>query len=415
MTDPDKSGRLPITHWIMLGLSETGGFNGEDLKYTNHFKTIEEKQEANSKEIKKRLTNSNLIELFQNKLLRVWGDGSDECFDFNRRDTTKHTLFSFINGNRNIVFVIYVQAYRALMFFAIILAVLWMLFCNKKDDLFLFALTLLGAMTFFLIWEANVKYSISFIFVLLILMGNGIQNVEMVLSKEKTGKVFISENMRTKIYYSLVILCIAALLVNIQLMITKMDNFTERKYSFTNYTFEGTRKVEARYNKGILGENMLAQTFVTDNAFNRVEVIARKLNTKEKSTVYTMSLLGEQGELIATSDFTVSDLSKENLIQLKCNVKRKKEVHKYQLTLRKKNSGGDTLAFGELNSKEFDYINDGVLTVNDVAQQEDLYLQVYEKTEQTYTSKKRYLIIYGAILMLQIGTCGLMFKRNRRE
>lgn len=73
--------QFPYTHWVMMSLGETGGYNEEDVYLTHSAGNKEEKQAVNIEEIKQRLSERGVVgslgHIFVTKVQRTWADG---CF-----------------------------------------------------------------------------------------------------------------------------------------------------------------------------------------------------------------------------------------------------------------------------------------------------------------------------------------------
>ncbi len=182
---------FPITHWIMMGLKGDGGFSLEDRHFTESFSNREERKNANIKEIKKRLSHlgvTGYLELLEKKLERVWARGGDDAFYKSRYAQEYPVLYDYFFGSKNIGFVMYVQVFRAITFFLICMSIFRQIRKKAWNDIFLFTLTLLGAILFFLIWEANPKYNICFLFSCLLLAADGTGALYAMQKKQRRKK-----------------------------------------------------------------------------------------------------------------------------------------------------------------------------------------------------------------------------------
>lgn len=171
---------FPITHWIMMGLKGDGGFNPKDRQYTQSFTTKKAKKDANLKVIKERLVSMGgvgYLGLVERKLERVWAWGEDDAFNKARYAKDYPPLYEYVLGSQSFWFKMYMQAFRAITFFFILFSIFRQIRKKECQDIFLYTLTLLGAILFFILWEANVKYNICFLYLCLILMSDGVQTV----------------------------------------------------------------------------------------------------------------------------------------------------------------------------------------------------------------------------------------------
>lgn len=157
---------FPFTHWIMMGLGESGGFDQEDVDFTSSLSTYDEKMDANIAEISKRIADrgfaGTIKHLFVTKLLRTWGVSDLGGADYVNRgtlntDSTVYDIFA-LDGDKGIIRDIYAGAYYVLMLIGILLASVFA-FRKKKEDHLLFArIAIFGLFLFMTIWECNSRY-----------------------------------------------------------------------------------------------------------------------------------------------------------------------------------------------------------------------------------------------------------------
>lgn len=176
--EEDRS--LPATHWVMMGLNEEsgGGFNRADLEFSDQFPTKAQKQVANLREIKRRLLDMGVFggaRQVHRKMVRVWAQGSDTCFEKAMYASDFPALYERFMGKDSTWFRIYMQGFRGATFWFICISLLALLLRKNRKEMFVYALTLLGCISFFLLWEANTKYNICFIYLCLLLMADGVQ------------------------------------------------------------------------------------------------------------------------------------------------------------------------------------------------------------------------------------------------
>lgn len=176
-------GTFPITHWIMMGLNEEsqGSIdNNMDPQYTAGFPTKEEKRKANIEEIKKRLKNmgvKGVVKLGARKIFRVWAVGHDGSLSKAEYAKDFPVLYEKFMGDTGGWYLLFTQAFRVCIFVFLFFSAIAQLRQKQCTEMFLFALTFLGAVLFFLIWEANKRYNVCFVGVYLLLMADGIHNV----------------------------------------------------------------------------------------------------------------------------------------------------------------------------------------------------------------------------------------------
>ena len=190
--------KMPITHWIMMGLHEddisVGGFYEEDAKYTLSFENGKEKREKNVEMIKRRLhnysSNNDLLGFYLRKLTYVWGDGT--FYARNKlwlRTIRDYSFKKYIIGShyRTVTYRLYAQSQWMIVLFFTAIALLF----NKylKDDqrklLFINSITITGVIIFFLLWEARSRYLINFLPIILINCSLGVISIKNKLDNKK--------------------------------------------------------------------------------------------------------------------------------------------------------------------------------------------------------------------------------------
>lgn len=173
---------FPIEHWIMMGMNQEtgGGFSREDRIFTSSLSGIEGKRQGARDRLKQRIQHmgiSGVAQLFMEKLTRVWAMGDDEGIPCSRYAYRYPPLYRYFIGQYNTWFVFYMQALRIVMFLLIGIGLVKQLCYRQATPLFLYALTLLGAICFFLIWEAGKRYNICFNGICLLLMVDGVETI----------------------------------------------------------------------------------------------------------------------------------------------------------------------------------------------------------------------------------------------
>ncbi len=174
------SGQFPITHWIMMGLNEQSGgeFSRSDEAYTMSYPTKEEKQKADVERIRERASGMGAPGLLRQagvKMYGVWALSDDDCFGKAGYASNFPGLYPYFMGHSNTWYLLFMQAFRVATFFFLLVSVLMQIRQRKFDISFVFSLTFLGAVLFFILWEANRKYNVCFMGVYMLLMADGIE------------------------------------------------------------------------------------------------------------------------------------------------------------------------------------------------------------------------------------------------
>lgn len=168
----DNSRNFPITHWIMMGLHESGRFSTEDSKFTHSFATKDEKKEANIAEIKKSLKKLGVFGIPVHAVIKhciTWSDGSANYYLRAQAIEEKNLLTDITVGGGRSFIILYCQMFRVAVLFLAATAMLAQCKMQRIDRSFFPLLTLFGGMVFYLLWEAKESYCIPFLFLLLLL------------------------------------------------------------------------------------------------------------------------------------------------------------------------------------------------------------------------------------------------------
>lgn len=234
------TGEFPITHWVMMGLNEEsyGGFSRPDEGFTKSFPTKEEKAEANIEEIKNRLSQMGVAGVLRQsvvKLFRVWAMSDDDSMPKSLYAHDFPVLYQYFMGESNGWYLIFMQAFRVCIFVFLCVSVFCQLGRKRCDEQFLFALTFLGAVVFFLIWEANRKYNICFMGVYLLLMADGIHifsgTVGQLADRRLIGRISVRWGLLT-----LAVVCLIGTAV-LQYPMLKIDLHRKQTNYYNSRTF----------------------------------------------------------------------------------------------------------------------------------------------------------------------------------
>lgn len=218
------SGNFPITHWIMMGLNEKshGEYSRKDEKFTEQFASKKQKAMETTHIIKQRIKQMNPVRLGKHllvKLFRVWAMGDDDSLPKAQYAKDFPLLYEYVMGSNNGSFLWYMQAFRICMFLLMSISFFTQLNTKNGSPLFVFSLTFLGAVLFFLLWEANRKYNVCFMGVCLVLAIDGLDNCMRFLTQWKSK--YVRPVWRVS-YKSLVSICIMGVFVT-QALVWKQE------------------------------------------------------------------------------------------------------------------------------------------------------------------------------------------------
>lgn len=164
--------KFPSTHYIMMGLKNTGGYNANDQAYTGKFKGIENKEKENIKIIKIRLktmwANHTLLKFYTNKIVYTWGDGTFFApKKLERVPKNEYKIKDLIidNGNNsNIIYQLISQSKLIIILSFIIFGCIFRRYLEqeKQDLQLLLYISIVGIFLLLLFWETRSRYLMNF-------------------------------------------------------------------------------------------------------------------------------------------------------------------------------------------------------------------------------------------------------------
>lgn len=433
LQDKECKGEFPITHWIMLGLSDNGRYNFDDVDYTTAYPTKEEKKKANIAEIKRRIESRNVGETLVwagGKLYTVFGDGTDQYTQQNTYQERQTRQTEYIYGRKNTIFKMYCRVFRLLeIFFVFVGAV--MTWRKKEKKCFLYQLNYLGAMLFFLIWEANKKYSISFDGILFLLSAQGVLYTEQILCGIKKRRIELTEKSvaveQKKINIQKLKRCWATLFFLFTFLVTVLFYFVG-KQGFTKNTYEMEQKAVAiRTGKceGIQKLNPdyieLEQDVATRMTFGNILIrTVEPCQQGRGNGYYTIQLLDEKQQLLVNRKITPNDqgLGKKGVVIEFPKIESVDgKMHRYKIKIRRSGREADFLNFKIYCYQQVDRYRGGDLKVDHtVNEMRDLALTAYEREMEVEIAEPFYncvFFIMGAVVLLCALFCWKMSEASK--
>ena len=162
----------------MMGLSNFGGYNLDDVEFTMNISGINNKKrkdlERMQQKIKQLWKEGTIWEFYINKAVYTWGDGTYfaprklSLEPINNYSVKKIILDS--SENSNYLYKCISQAQIVFVLFFISASILFYKHLNfkQKDLHLLLNIIIFGAFLFFMLWEARSRYIVNFIPILLI-------------------------------------------------------------------------------------------------------------------------------------------------------------------------------------------------------------------------------------------------------
>lgn len=173
---------FPVTHWIMMGLNPNynGCFVQEDVDYTKSFPNRKSKEQATKKEIISRIKSMGPSGLARHicikKVFRQWGSPDLMAGNYISRLPLSHNKLRDIVSEKGR----YYRYFRlGICGFFIFLLLMLPVYCiqsireKKANSLLILELVIIGVFFFFLLWECNPRYQLTFCPALIIIASQG--------------------------------------------------------------------------------------------------------------------------------------------------------------------------------------------------------------------------------------------------
>ena len=191
--------QFPATHFVMMGLKDTGGYSPEDEEFTAGFTNIQERETANLDEIKQRIAQYGLFGMLvhlQEKMAYTWSDGTyfapkklsiDPVFE------TKLQQWVLPGGKYYSSIEGILAAFQAAVLALFVFNGVWML--GKKnhefDLLYVSCIAVTGLAIFLLVWETRSRYLVNYIPMFAIIAAHGIIHIDAKIVKRKHGEKIV--------------------------------------------------------------------------------------------------------------------------------------------------------------------------------------------------------------------------------
>lgn len=382
----------PWSHYVMMGLGDDGSYSTEDVNFTKSFDTKEERVEANLKEALKRIKEHNLsglLNLISNKIEIVWSDGTSKYIDISTESENYNKLYKYIIGSKRDGFVLYTQIYRITILLFTLISTLLYLKNPKLEFNYIIYLTLLGAMIFYILWEANRTYAVCFIPLLMCLATygiNGFANKKESCINKNYNKTFI-----------VIIALTTILLISNYNHFTKTNNYIDKEISIkqTEYT--------VNYITRVYGNTEVSQVFNTNKAFNTIEI---RLRNPRKATGinYHIDLLNKDGNIIYQTIISPEEISDGTNTIINCGEVQPQGTEEYTLKIYGdgKGSHDNSIDIGAYISEDYDKVKDAEAYRDGEKINGDLQFSVYNSQNKPFFSKIAYIVLSIGIIFLEV-------------
>ena len=399
---------FPTTHWIMMSMTSPGCHNEADETFTASFSTKEEKQRAVEERLVekvKALGPSGMAGLMIDKLNYTWESGNHAYSFFSGNCVGTDGMYDVVYGGKKDVIALYGQGFYLFLIGCSLLTIFKSFFVSGVNErkrrclLFYICLTLLGGFFFYLLWETGTQYSLVFFPIFFLLTGFALFTEGEETSKkaftvnEENEKKEENENIaKSQILCGLKMA--AGGLVFLIFVCVWWSNravFTTQTYSHTD-----TAAIQLLANNPyeVKEQEVLVQQLQPSREFNQMIFQFRNFMSEENDSVYGVRFYQkEAGERkLVWEDSIVAKGQPQN----GAFVKEFETLPEgsYELEIQKEaGSEGNTLSFVTYQMGGYDAYTLGKCLVNQVEQPVDLIYGLYLKSENTYTTMFRYILL----------------------
>ena len=415
---------FPLIHWVAMGLTNDGTFDGnlvaQNEKLSTKQEITENCKEYISKAIKK-YTPVTFVNHLYKKHKRIWGDGSMTYYQRIKGVEKYAKGARYIIGEKSDFMYIYCQmVWIALNILTLIFAIGFVINKQRIFSLLIF-LTMLGAYGFYMIWEVKPSYATPFIFLVTLTAVLGGESIENVFA-------FATKKVKTtgRIGYG------AVAVFSIVLMFIANPFFTEKVESVKTSVLEVTSTHNKYIHATAKRQKTISQEFCTDAKFNRITVLYKYKNgaiQKGEAPVYQLKLYNQEEKLLGEGkiDFT----KKKKIKDITVEGDRVIGYHKDTGVIRLKkyyNPKNNEWFRIEISGKgDYDLAQfcvsygesidpyPGKLIINGKEKKGDLRINVQQLYKGNLIGKSKYLLVCSVIIFLEMLIYALTFYKGKRK
>lgn len=169
--------KFPPSHWVMMGLKGKGNFNSDDFWFTVNSGDYQHKIQANTEEIKKRITDYGIVGMIRNVALKVswtWWDGT-YMIGYYIKKGSPNWLRWFIC--RSTVFKACCSLYHSMLLLLILYSFIKGAVSKQFNREILLKIILCGIYFFLVIWESRSRYLVNFTPFFIMLMASAVRDL----------------------------------------------------------------------------------------------------------------------------------------------------------------------------------------------------------------------------------------------
>lgn len=378
---------FPMTHWIMMGVNEKsdGYYSQDDYNLSSSASNVSERTDLNIKEIKNRLSDLGpfgTVKLLVVKLVSVWGKGDYSYQKYLELVNDFNPSYSYLLEDKNIVINYLLQFSKIVVMFMAIISLINIYKSGKKS---IIAISLFGAVFFYLVWEVCPRYGLSFLPWLILIGTCSYDTLNTNYEKFKFYKYF-------KCIILVLTLALFAFSFNKYTGISYKENIVA-KDSVTNVKYISLNK-----------EAVITQTLDLYDSFNKIR-LKFKVNEIDDAT-YKLELI-TKNEVVYEKDFKKNDLKDKKYTDFYLD----KTYEGGSYTVRLSSDSTSDLEVYIAYKEKFDYYPNGILEVNKKEETGDLMFEVVNNEERgIYT-----YLEYMTIMILTLGMEVIVLFRKKEE
>ena len=386
-TNVNVDKEFPMTHWIMMGVNEKsyGYYSQDDYNLSSSASNVSERTDLNIKEIKNRLSDLGpfgTVKLLVVKLVSVWGKGDYSYQKYLELVNDFNPSYSYLLEDKNIVINYLLQFSKIVVMFMAIISLINIYKSGKKS---IIAISLFGAVFFYLVWEVCPRYGLSFLPWLILIGTCSYDTLNTNYEKFKFYK-----------YFKCIIL-----VLTLALFAFSFNKYTGISYKENIVAKDSVNKVKyISLNK----ETVITQTLDLYDSFNKIR-LKFKVNEIDDAT-YKLELI-TKNEVVYEKDFKKNDLKNKKYTDFYLD--KTYECGSYTVRL-SSDSTSDLEVYIAYKGK-FDYYPNGILEVNKKEETGDLMFEVVNNEERgIYT-----YLEYMTIMILTLGMEVIVLFRKKEE
>lgn len=399
--------RLTIMHTLMMSLQGDGGYVQSDVDYSLSFEKKEEREAANLRVIKKRLSEMGVagyLNLTGEKVKHNWAEG-------NERYTNWYPLtFRYISGERRDFLMMYSQVLRVVVWLFMGINICICLKRKTKGFGFLGLITMFGAFVLHAFIETNPQYSVPFLLIMSLTAVEGIVGLGKYISD---GTACFEQGKGRRLMSLLTIISTAVIVIA---MVEQYPVFVKYDRDRTDIV-SGQGYGTSTISDVAASDLTVKQSFAADKRFNTLQLRAVINDYEIKDKLYEVSLYEENGNVLWHERFGAEAMDASgNYVTFSFPdiVPEKKKTYEIILKSSEQNeSRGDSLMF-KMENKHLDYDPAGKLWINDKEEMNgDLTYLVSRMYREPIWGIKSYSIICFVIGLVCIAITVCFIKRSK--